>query len=80
MKRSVRMECKTIWTSLTAKERAMLLEFTGSRPNIDPNNLDTQQTFALLQQKKLLQVQGARVTIEPPVFYYFVTNNPDAEI
>ncbi len=80
MKRSVRMECKTIWTSLTPKERAMLLAFAGPRPNIDPNNLDTQQTFALLQQKKLLQVQGARVTIEPPVFYYFVTNNPDAEI
>lgn len=80
MKRSVRIECRTIWTSLSEKERAMLREFATPRPNIDPTNMDTQQTFALLQQKKLLQVQGSRVTIEPPVFYYFVINNPDAEL
>lgn len=78
-RRSIRIECKTIWTSLTEKERSMLREFTNPRPNINPNDMETQQIFALLQQKQLLKVQGARVTIEPPVFYSFVKNNPDTE-
>lgn len=80
LKRSVRMECQTIWTSLSAKERAMLIEFTNPRPNIDPDDLDTKQVFAQLQQKKLLRVQGNRVSIEPPVFYSFVINNPNAQV
>jgi hypothetical protein len=80
MRRSIRVECKTIWTSLSEEERAMLREFTNQRPNVNPNDLNTQQTFALLQQKQLLRLQGNRVTIEPPVFYSFVRNNPDAEV
>jgi hypothetical protein len=79
LRRGVRMECKTIWKSLTERERVMLREFATPRPNIDPNSLETQQTYALLQQKKLLQVQGSRITIEPPVFYYFIMNNPDGD-
>jgi len=78
-KRSVRIECRTIWTSLSTKERVLLKEFTSAKPDIDPNDFDTQQTFALLQQKKLLSVQGNRVVIEPPVFHSFVFNNPDEE-
>jgi hypothetical protein len=78
-KRSVRIECRTIWTSLSTKERVLLKEFTSLKPDIDPNDFDTQQTFALLQQKKLLSVQGNRVVIEPPVFHSFVLNNPDEE-
>ncbi len=79
-RRPIRVECKTIWTSLTKKEQLMLREFTNPRPNINPNDMDTQQTFALLQQKQLLKLQDSRVvTIEPPVFYSFVRNNPDAE-
>jgi hypothetical protein len=78
-KRSVRIECRTIWTSLSTKERVLLKEFTSPKPDIDPNDFDTQQTFALLQQKKLLSVQGNRVVIEPPVFHSFVLNNPDEE-
>ncbi len=80
IRRGVRTECKTIWTSLSEQERIMLRELASPRPNIDPNNRTIQQTFAGLQQKGLLKVQGSRVTIEPPVFYYFVMNNPDAEI
>lgn len=80
LKRAVRIECKTIWLSLADKERTMLKEFTKPRPNVDSSNLDVQQTFALLQQKKLLKVQNGRVMIEPPVFHSFVMNNPDAEI
>ncbi|MEO8607666.1 MAG: hypothetical protein ABI690_07285 [Chloroflexota bacterium] len=78
-KRSVRIECKTIWTSLSTKERILVKEFTSLKPNIDPNDFDTQQIFALLQQKKLLSVQANRVIIEPPVFHSFVLNNPDDE-
>jgi hypothetical protein len=75
-KRSVRMECQTIWTSLTPGEQALLREFARPKPNIDSNDFDTQQNFALLQQKRLLQVSENRVTIEPPVFYSFILNNP----
>lgn len=78
-RRPIRVECRTIWTSLTDRERSMLREFTNPRPNINPNDMETQQIFALLQQKQLLKVQDSRVTIEPPVFYSFVKNNPDAE-
>jgi hypothetical protein len=80
LKRPVRTECRTIWTSLSDDERAMLREFTNPKPNIDPNNLEVQQIFALLQQKKLLKIDDNRVTIEPPVFYSFVTNDPDADV
>lgn len=79
LKRAVRTECRTIWMSLTDKERLMLREFTKPRPDIDTNDMDTQQTFAFLQQKRLLKLQANRITIEPPVFYSFVMNNPDAE-
>lgn len=65
---------------MSTKERALLKEFTSSKPDIDPNDFNTQQTFALLQQKKLLSMQGNRVVIEPPVFHSFVLNNPDQEI
>jgi hypothetical protein len=81
LKRSVRTECKTIWKSLTDAERSMLREFAlNAKPNIDTSNLNVQQVFALLEQKRLLRVQGNRVTIEPPVFYSFVLHNPDAEV
>ncbi|MBZ0283274.1 MAG: hypothetical protein K8L97_21235 [Anaerolineae bacterium] len=80
LKRAVRIECKTIWLSLSEKERSMLKEFTKPRPSVDSNNLDTQETFALLQQKRLLKIQSGRVMIEPPVFHSFVVSNPDAEI
>jgi hypothetical protein len=78
-KRSVRLECKTIWTSLTSGERAMLQEFTRTKPKVDTHDFETQQNFALLQQKKLLKVNENRVTIEPPLFNYFVHNNPNAD-
>lgn len=71
-KRSVRAECQTIWLSLNEKERSMLREFMNPKPDIDPNNYETQQIYALLQQKQLLQVQNGRVTVEPPVFRAFL--------
>jgi hypothetical protein len=79
-RRSIRSECKTIWMSLSDKERIMLREFTSQRPSIDTSDLETQQVFAVLQQKQLLKVQGNRVIIDPPIFQSFVKNNPDGEI
>jgi hypothetical protein len=78
-KRPVRTECRTIWTSLSEKEQTLLEAFMHPKPNIDPNDFETQQTFALLQQKKLLSVQGNRIMIEPPVFHAFVLSNPDTD-
>lgn len=79
MKRPIRTECRTIWKSLSPGEQNLLREFASARPNVDSNSFDTQQNFALLQHKKLLRVQGNRVTVEPPVFFSFVNNNPDVD-
>jgi len=79
-KRAVRLECKTIWTSLSHEEQLLLKEFSSSKPNVDPNDLDTQQVFASLQQKKLVTVQRNRVVIEPPLFYTFIITNSDEEV
>ncbi len=80
IKRAVRIECQTIWLSLTDKEHALLREFAKPKPNINANDLDTQQTFATLQQKQLLRLQGNRISIEPPVFYAYIKNNPGTDV
>lgn len=71
-KRSVRVECQTIWLSLSEKEQELLKEFMNAKPKVDPNDYETQQTYALLQQKQLLRPQNGRVTVEPPVFRAFL--------
>ncbi len=80
LKRPVRLECKTIWSSLTAREQYILRELAAPEPQIDPNDLTTKQAFASLTQKRLLRIQGNRVIIEPPVMSAFVVTNPDLEI
>jgi hypothetical protein len=79
LRRQVRTECRTIWLSLGDAEKNMLREFAGAKPNIDPNDYEAQQTFAMLQQKRLLRIDGSRVVIEPPVFHSFILSNPDLE-
>ncbi len=78
-KRAVRIECETIWKSLSEEERTMLTEFIGNRPNIDPNKYEVQQVFASLQQKQLLKVQGNRVLVDPPVFQAYIKSLPISE-
>jgi len=78
-KRAVRMECETIWKSLSDEERNMLTEFTGNRPNIDPNKYETQQVFASLQQKQLLKVQGNRVFVDPPLFQAYIKSQANPQ-
>lgn len=80
IKRSVRTECRTIWLSLTHAERAMLRELLTPRPRLDPNNFEVQQTFAILQQKRLVTVAGTKIMIDPPVFRAFLANDPESEI
>ncbi len=75
-KRAVRMECRTIWTSLSAGEQNLLRELARPKPNVDSSDFNAQQNFALLQQKKLLRIQDNRLTIEPPIFYSYVLSNP----
>lgn len=79
LKRSVRIECKTIWSSLTPREQYILRELAATEPKIDPNDLITKQAFAALTQKRLLRIQGNRVLIEPPVMNAFVATNPDLD-
>ncbi len=74
-RRPVRSECETIWKSLSKSEQLMLQEFASNHPGINPNKVEVQQVFALLQQKQLLKVHGNRVIIDPPVFQAFVKSN-----
>jgi hypothetical protein len=79
LRRPVRMECQTIWLSLTAVERTVLKAVARLIPyNIDP---ETEQGVALLVQKRLLRVDKTRQTlhIEPPVFRAYVASNPDGD-
>jgi hypothetical protein len=76
MKHSIRTECQTLWLSLSERERVMLKQLTNERPNISSNSLEAQQTFALLQQKQLVNVDGNKVSISPPVFRVFVKSQP----
>jgi hypothetical protein len=80
LKRSVRIECRTIWSSLTAFEQYVLRELATSDPKLNINDLATKQAFATLSQKRLVRIQENRITIEPPVFSAFIATNPDLEV
>ncbi len=79
LKRSVRTECRTLWLSLTQLERTMLKELLQPRPKLDTTSYDVQQTFAILQQKRLVSIENNRITIEPPVFRAFLASDPDTD-
>lgn len=80
LKRSVRTECRTIWSSLAAVEQFVLRELSVSEPKLNINDLATKQAFATLAQKRLVRIQENRVTIEPPVFSAFIGTNPDQDV
>jgi GTPase SAR1 family protein len=79
-RRGVRVECATIWASLTPLEQTLLREFASPQPNINPNDLAVQQAYALLESKRLVRTQGGRVIIEPPLLNAFVASGADLEI
>lgn len=78
-KQPIRIECRTIWTSLSSPERYVLKAAARLAPYTV--NEETEQAVALLVQKRLMRVEKNenRVSIEPPVFHAFVMTNPDTE-
>ncbi|MCU0512676.1 MAG: hypothetical protein MUE40_08910 [Anaerolineae bacterium] len=72
----VRMECETIWKSLTAGEQQVLKALSGlGSPASSP---ETEQAMTMLVQKRLVHVDKAQQTlkIEPPLFRFFVMSDP----
>jgi hypothetical protein len=79
IKHSVRTECQTLWLSLSDREKVMLKQLTSDRPNINSSSQEAQETFALLQQKQLVNINSNKLTISPPVFRFYVKNQADFE-
>jgi hypothetical protein len=80
LRRPMRTECKTIWTSLTPAEQHVLKAVSGLIEYT--SNAETEQAVAMLVQKHLLRVEKATqmLHIEPPVFRVYITASPDAEM
>lgn len=79
LKRPVRVECRTLWNSLTQNEQRVLQAFVTADPALDPNEFSVKQAFAILSGKRLIHVQDNRVIIEPPVFSAFIATDPDRD-
>lgn len=77
LRRPIRDECKTLWTSLTDVERYVLKAV--ARLTEYSSNSDTENAVAMLVQKRLLKVDKSTnsLNIEPPVFRMYVMTNPD---
>lgn len=77
MRRPIRDECKTLWSSLTDVERYVLKAV--ARLTEYNSNAETENAVAMLVQKRLLKVDKGNNTlfIEPPVFRIYVATNPD---
>jgi hypothetical protein len=76
----VRTECKTIWKSLTEAERYVLKAAAGLASF--QRNDRSDQAAEYLVRKKLLRSEsaGGQLSIQPPVFHYFVVNDSDASL
>lgn len=77
-KKSVRTECRTIWTSLLDTERYALRAAAGLEPF--QRNEEVDEAVELLVQKSLLRIDDeGKLNIEPPVFRAYVASNPDLD-
>ena len=79
-RRTIRMECQTIWTSLLPVEQQVLKAAARLVPfESTPEN---EEAVAMLVQKRLLRVdrQQQSLTIAPPVFSAYIATNPDVEL
>lgn len=74
---SVRVECRTIWTSLSPIEQFVLRAAAGLVPYQRTDESD--EAVELLGQKYLLRSEDGQLSIEPPVFRFFVMHDPDAK-
>lgn len=79
VRRPIRTECRTIWTSLTLPEHHVLRAISGLETY--NSNGETERAVAMLVQKRLVQVDKLNQTlqIQPPVFRAFVSTGPDDE-
>jgi hypothetical protein len=73
----VRTECKTIWLSLSDAERGVLNAAVGRATF----QRDAKNALAAeyLVRKKLLR-NDSQLAIQPPIFHYFIADNPDAAV
>jgi hypothetical protein len=70
---SVRIECETIWRSLTPAEQNALQVVAGITNQTTP---DKELAITMLVQKRLVRVDHKALYIEPPLFRVFVASNP----
>lgn len=72
---SIRKECQTIWLSLGDIEKYVLKAVMGTTPFQRSERVD--EAVELLAQKSLLRLDNNQLSIEPPVFRFFVLSAPD---
>lgn len=72
---SIRKECRTIWLSLSDTEKYVLRAATGVIPFQRSEEVD--EAVELLAQKSLLRIDEGHLSIEPPVFRFYVMSAPD---
>ena len=74
----VRMECETLWKSLTPPEQQVLRAVSGLEAPASTN--ESEQAMTMLVQKRLVHVDRSQqsLRIEPPLFRVFVATNPPA--
>lgn len=70
----VRVECETIWKSLTDIEQRTLKNIAQRQP--ERPDSETQLAISLLVKKRLLRVGKNALHIEPPVFNSYVASDP----
>ncbi|MFN8529638.1 MAG: hypothetical protein U0670_13595 [Anaerolineae bacterium] len=73
----IRMECRTIWTSLTPSEQYVLKAVAQLVPY--QANEESEMTVSMLMQKRLLRLDKTQqmLEIDPPIFRAFVNTNPE---
>jgi hypothetical protein len=78
-KKPVRIECRTIWTSLMDSEKYVLRAAAGLVQFQRSDEVD--EAVEMLVQKSLLSIDSDnRLTIEPPIFRAFVTSDSDTDL
>lgn len=78
-RRPIQAECITIWNSLTSLEQRVLKAVARVIPYT--GNEDYDDAIAMLVQKRLLTINpnSEKLSIEPPLFRYYVETNPDSD-
>ena len=77
-KQPVRTECKTIWLSLSEAERHVLKVAVGRAAFQRDAKNDLAAEY--LVRKKLLKNENNQLAIQPPIFHYFIADDPDAAV